>query len=196
MKFEPKRTLKRDPKSMPKPSKGGQGPPQGAPGGDFDSFWSASRTSRGPELKPFQLKLLGWGIARPPSGPPSRPLAAIGCRGLEWERCADSRQRRCEQRYSGLGKGGCKRTRGGERDSERARRQARGLIQKQSEGTGKDQLKKDKTNNVGPEECHAGTCALADECAMRKGGKRRGGGGSGGWGQPDPGTHTIANGGQ
>ncbi len=24
----------------------GQGPPQGAPGGDFDSFWSASRTSR------------------------------------------------------------------------------------------------------------------------------------------------------
>ena len=35
-----------DPKSMPKPSKGGQGPPQGAPGGDFDSFWSASRPSR------------------------------------------------------------------------------------------------------------------------------------------------------
>ena len=34
---------------MPKPTKGGQGPPQGAPGGDFDSFWSASRTSRGPK---------------------------------------------------------------------------------------------------------------------------------------------------
>ena len=46
MKIEPKRTLKRDPKNMPKPSKGGQGPPQGAPGGDFDSFWSASRTFR------------------------------------------------------------------------------------------------------------------------------------------------------
>ena len=38
-----------DPKSMPNPTKGGQGPPQGAPGGDFDSFWSASRTSRGPK---------------------------------------------------------------------------------------------------------------------------------------------------
>ena len=46
MKIEPKMTLKMDPKSMPKPTKGGQGPPQGAPGGDFDSFWSASRTSR------------------------------------------------------------------------------------------------------------------------------------------------------
>jgi len=34
---------------MSKPAKGGQGPPQGAPGGDFDSFWSASRTSRGPK---------------------------------------------------------------------------------------------------------------------------------------------------
>ena len=34
---------------MPNPTKGGQGPPQGAPGGDFDSFWSASRTSRGPK---------------------------------------------------------------------------------------------------------------------------------------------------
>ena len=49
MNIYPKRTLKMDPKSMPKPTKGGQGPPQGAPGGDFDSFWSASRTSRGPK---------------------------------------------------------------------------------------------------------------------------------------------------
>ena len=51
MKIEPKMTLKMDPKSMPNPTKGGQGPPQGAPGGDFDSFWSASRTSRGPKAQ-------------------------------------------------------------------------------------------------------------------------------------------------
>ena len=46
MKIEPKKTLKMDPKSMPNPTEGGQGPPHGAPGGDFDSFWSAARTSR------------------------------------------------------------------------------------------------------------------------------------------------------
>ena len=49
MQNESKKDLKMDPKSMPNPTKGGQGPPQGAPGGDFDSFWSARRTSRGPK---------------------------------------------------------------------------------------------------------------------------------------------------
>ena len=50
-------TLKMDPKSMPNPTKGGEGPPKERPGWDFDSFWCASRGARGPKRGVLKMDL-------------------------------------------------------------------------------------------------------------------------------------------